>query len=106
MAKFLLEVNYTLEGIKGVKSEGGSARVAAATTAIEGLGGKVDTFYFALGDVDAYLIVDYPDNVSVAAASIAVGAGGGATIRTTALLAPTDIDTAAAKQTTYRPPGH
>jgi hypothetical protein len=31
MPKYLLEVNYTLDGIKGVKSEGGSARVAAAT---------------------------------------------------------------------------
>ena len=106
MAKFLLEVNYTLEGIKGVKSEGGSARVEAATTAIEGLGGKVEAFYFALGDVDAYLIVDYPDNVSVASASLAVGAGGGATVQTTALLTPAEVDTAAAKQTTYRPPGH
>jgi len=106
MPKYLLEVNYTLEGIKGVKAEGGSARVAAATTAIEGVGGKIEAFYFALGDVDAYLVVDYPDNVAVAAASLVVGAGGGATIQTTALLTPADVDAAAAKQTTYRPPGH
>ena len=106
MPKYLLEVNYTLEGVKGVKTEGGSARVAAATSAIEGLGGKVDAFYFAFGDVDAYLIVDYPDNASVAAVSLAVGAGGGATIQTTALLTAAEVDTAAAKQTTYRPPGH
>jgi hypothetical protein len=30
MPKYLLEVNYTLDGVKGLKTEGGSARVAAA----------------------------------------------------------------------------
>ena len=37
MPKYLLEVNYTLEGVRGLKAEGGSARVAAATALIEGL---------------------------------------------------------------------
>ncbi len=105
MAKYLLEVSYTLDGIKGLKSEGGSARVAAATEAIEGLGGKIDAFYFAFGDRDVFVIADYPDNVSVAAAAIAVSAGGGATVKTTVLLTPSEIDAAAAKKTSYRPPG-
>ena len=38
MSKYLLEVNYTLDGVKGLKSEGCSARVAAATALIESLG--------------------------------------------------------------------
>jgi uncharacterized protein with GYD domain len=105
MSKYLLEVNYTLDGIKGLKSEGGSARVAAATEAIEGLGGKIESFYFAFGDTDVYVVADYPDNVSVAAAAIAVSAGGGAKVRTTVLLTPSEVDAAAAKKTTYRPPG-
>jgi uncharacterized protein with GYD domain len=106
MPKYLLEVSYTLDGIKGVKSEGGSARVSAATEAIEGLGGKIESFYFAFGDTDAYVVADYPDNVSVAAAALAVSAGGGARVRTVVLLTPAEVDAAAAKQTTYRPPGH
>ena len=106
MAKYLLEVSYTLDGIKGVKSEGGTARVNAATEAIEGLGGKIESFYFAFGEADVYLVVDYPDNVSVAAAALAVSAGGGARVRTVVLLTPAEVDAAAAKQTTYRPPGH
>jgi uncharacterized protein with GYD domain len=105
MAKYLLEVSYTLDGIKGLKSEGGSARVAAATEAIEGLGGKIDAFYFAFGDTDVYVVADYPDNVSVAAAALAVSAGGGARVRTTVLLTPAEIDAATSKKTTYRPPG-
>ena len=68
--KFLLEANYTLDGVRGLKSEGGSARVAAAMSLIEGLGGKVESFYFAFGGTDVYLIADLPDNVSVAAAAL------------------------------------
>lgn len=105
MAKFLLEVNYSVDGIKGVQSEGGSARVAAATQLIEAVGGKVESFYFAFGDTDAYVIADVPDNVSAAAAALTVCAGGGARIRTVSLLTPAEIDAAVAKKTTYRPPG-
>jgi uncharacterized protein with GYD domain len=105
MSKFLLEVNYTAEGVKGLKSEGGSARVAAATKLVESLGGKVETFYFAFGGTDAYVVADFADNVSAAAAGLAVAAGGGATTRTVVLLTPEETDAAAAMQSTYRPPG-
>jgi uncharacterized protein with GYD domain len=98
-------VKYTLEGTRGLRAEGGSARVTAATEAIESVGGKIDSFYFAFGEADAYLVIDYPDNVSVAAAALAVSAGGGATVRTVVLLTPAEIDAAVAKKTTYRPPG-
>jgi len=105
MPKYLLEVSYTLDGIKGLRSEGGSARVAAATTLIEGLGGKVESFHFAFGSSDVYVIADFPDNVSAASAALAVSAGGGATSRTIVLLTADELDAAAAKKTTYRPPG-
>jgi uncharacterized protein with GYD domain len=105
MPKYLLEVSYTLDGIRGLKSDGGSSRVAAATALIEGLGGKVESFYFAFGGADVYLIADMPDNESVAAAALAVGAGGGATSRTVVLLTAAEVDSAVKKQTSYRPPG-
>lgn len=105
MAKYLLEVDYTLDGIKGLKSKGGSARVAAAQELIEGLGGKMESFYFAFGETDVYVIADFPDNSSAAAAALAVCAGGGATARTAVLLTADEVDAAAAKKATYRPPG-
>ncbi len=105
MPKYLLEVNYTLEGIKGVKSQGGSARVDAATELIEGLGGKVESFHFAFGGTDVFVIADLPDNVSAAAAAFTVCAGGGATARTVVLLTAGEIDAAVGKVATYRPPG-
>lgn len=105
MSKYLLEVNYTLGGVKGLKSEGGSARVGAATELIESLGGKVDSFFFAFGGTDAYVIADFPDAQSAAAGALTVSAGGGATIRTVVLLTPKELDAAAQMKATYRPPG-
>ena len=105
MPKYLLTVNYTDDGIKGLKAEGGSARVTAATALIEGLGGNVESFYFAFGDADAYVIADVPDTVSAAAAALTVCAGGGAKVKTVTLLTPAEVDAATMKQATYRPPG-
>ncbi len=105
MPKFLLEVSYTLDGLKGLKSEGGSARVAAATALIEGLGGSVESFYFAFGGADVYVIAEMPDNTSAAAAALTVSAGGGATSRTVVLIPPEEMDAATKKQASYRPPG-
>jgi len=105
MPKYLLEVNYSLEGIRGVRAQGGTARVAAATELIESLGGTIESFNFAFGGADVYLIANFPDDVSAAAAALTVSAGGGATTRTVPLLTPTQVDEAVAKNATYRPPG-
>jgi uncharacterized protein with GYD domain len=104
MPKYLLEVNYTLDGIRGVKANGGSARVAAATELIESVGGKLESYNFAFGATDVYVIADFPNNVSAAAAAFTVCAGGGATARTVLLLTAAEVDAAAAKNSTYRPP--
>jgi hypothetical protein len=32
LAKYLLEINYTLDGLRGVKSEGGSTRLVSPLT--------------------------------------------------------------------------
>jgi uncharacterized protein with GYD domain len=104
VAKYLLEVNYTLDGIRGVKAHGGSARVKAATELIESIGGKLESFNFAFGATDVYVIADFPDNVSAAAAAFAVCVGGGATARTVALLTAAEVDAAVAKNSTYQPP--
>ena len=105
MAKFLFEANYTPEGAKGIIKEGGSARRAAIEKAVTGLGGRLEAFYFAFGGVDAYVIVDLPDNEAAAAVAIAVDTAGGATVKTTVLLTPEEIDTAARRSVDYRPPG-
>lgn len=105
MAKFLVKASYTTEGAKGVQSAGGTSRRDAVAAMAEGLGGRLESFYFAFGETDAYVILDLPDNQTAAAASIAVNTAGGATSEVVVLLAPEEIDAAAKLSVDYRPPG-
>jgi uncharacterized protein with GYD domain len=105
MPKYLLEVSYTLEGIRGVVAKGGSARKAAAAAAVKSAGGKMESFYFAFGGTDVYVIADLPDNEAAAAVALTVTAGGGVTARTVVLLTPAEVDNATQKAVSYKPPG-
>lgn len=105
MPKYLWKVRYSVEGLNGVMKEGGSSRVAAATKLVESLGGSVESFYFALGKEDAFVIADLPSAVACAAAAVTVGAAGGAAIETVALLTPGEVDEATKASTSYRKPG-
>jgi uncharacterized protein with GYD domain len=105
MAKFLFEVSYTLDGVKGVQSEGGTSRRDAVAHVAESVGGQLESFYFAFGDRDAYVVVDLPDHESAAAVALTVNAGGGATVRTVVLLTPDEVDAATKRSVEYRPPG-
>ena len=66
MPKYLVEACYNAEGAKGIARDGGSGRHAAAKKAIESLGGKLESFYFAFGDTDVFAVFDLPDNASAA----------------------------------------
>jgi uncharacterized protein with GYD domain len=105
MAKYLVLASYTSEGTKGLLREGGAKRKAAVDELMRGLGGRLESFYYAFGDVDVYAVIELPDNVTAASASLAVNASGFATIKTIPLLAPEDIDQAVKKTVAYRPPG-
>ncbi len=72
MPRFLFEASYTLDGVKGVQSAGGSSRRDAVAAVAESVGGRLESFYFAFGDRDAYVVVDLPDNESAAAVAITV----------------------------------
>jgi uncharacterized protein with GYD domain len=61
---------------------------------VESLGGKLESFYCALGADDVVTIVDLPDNVSAAALSVTVSASGLVHSRTTALLTVEEADKA------------
>ncbi len=105
MAKFLVKARYTVEGAKGVQSGGGTSRRDALAKMAEGLGGSLESFYFAFGETDAYVILDLPDNRTAAAAAIAVGASGAAGSEVVVLLTSEDVDAAAGLSVDYRPPG-
>jgi len=56
-------------------------------------------------DVMTTDVITAPDNASVAAITVAVGAAGGAVSRTTVLLTPEELDQATKKKPNYTPPG-
>ena len=105
MSKYLYQASYTAEGLKGLLKEGGSKRRAAVEELASSLGAKVEAFYYSLGDSDVIVIIDAPDNVSAAAASLVVNASGAAHLETTVLLTPEEMDNATKKSVSYRPPG-
>jgi uncharacterized protein with GYD domain len=105
MGKYLIAASYTAEGAKGLLKDGGTKRREAAEQAIQSAGGRLEAFYFAFGENDAYLIVDAPDHASVAAASVSINSTGAVHSQTVVLLSPEEIDQATRKSVTYRAPG-
>jgi len=106
MPKYLLKVRYTGDALQGVMRDGGSARRTAAQDLAKSVGGSVESFHFAFGDDDAYVICDLPDNRAAASIALTVSATGRLAISTVPLLTVEEIDAiAAGSKPTYVPPG-
>lgn len=105
MPKYLIQASYTADGVKGLQKEKASGRKAAVSQAVESLGGKLESIYYAFGDHDVIVILDLPDNVSASALALAVSGSGLIRTRTTPLLTVEETDRALQKSVTYRAPG-
>jgi uncharacterized protein with GYD domain len=105
MPKYLAQASYNAEGVKGLAHDSGTTRRAAVARAVESLGGKLESFYFAFGDNDVVAILDLPDNGAAARFALKVASSGQATIKTTPLLAPEELDRVLDKKVDYRAPG-
>ncbi len=106
MPKYLIEANYIGDGISGLLKEGGTSRRAAVDELFKSMEGTVESFYFAFGDRDVYIIGELPDNAAAAALALRVNSAGAAACKTTVLLTPQEIDEAVKKTAIYRPPGY
>jgi len=105
MGKYLITGNYVGDGITGLMKDGGTKRRAAAAAAVESVGGSLESMYFAFGDTDIFAVCDIPDVASAAAISLLIGSSGSVEVSLTPLLTVEDLDAAAAKSPSYRPPG-
>jgi uncharacterized protein with GYD domain len=105
MAKYLWKVSYNSSGMQGLLKEGGTSRRTMADKMAANMGGSVESFHFAFGETDAYVIVDIPTIQDAAAISMAVGAVGAASVETVPLLTLEDVDEAIQKVVEYRAPG-
>ena len=106
MSKYMIKASYSPEGIKGVMAKGGTARVSAIEKLAAGVGGSMDSAYFAFGGDDIYVIVDAPSHEAMAAiAGTVTGTGALSGYETVVLLTPEQIDAAANLSVDYTPPG-
>ena len=72
---------------------------------IADLGGKLESFYFAFGEYDTYIIGELPDEGSLAATSLTINATGLVSVCTTVLIEPAVMDKAVKKNINFRGPG-
>ena len=107
MPQYLSKFSYTPETWARL-IESPEDRRAAAQAYIESVGGKLHGFWYAFGTHDGYNLWEAPDNVSMAAVALAIGAGGALSSLETTVLLSIDETLAAlrkAQQVKYRAPG-
>jgi uncharacterized protein with GYD domain len=78
MPHYLCQLSYTPEGWAALLRKPVN-RVEAVRPAVEKLGGKIEGAWFAFGESDLIVLLDMPDNIS--AASFAIAAAGGGTVK-------------------------
>lgn len=106
MPKYLIKASYSPTGMKGVMAKGGSARAAAIEQLVNGVGGSLESFYFAFGTDDVFVVVDAPDHEAMASvAGTVTQTGVLSSYETVVLLTPEQLDAAASRTVAYTPPG-
>jgi uncharacterized protein with GYD domain len=105
MATYLIQVTYNTEGWKGLIAHP-QDRIEAIKPAIEKLDGSMVAGWLSFGEYDVVGIIELPTNVSAAAFSMAVSAGGTIkAFKTTPLMSMDEAVTAMelAAESTYAP---
>ncbi|MBV9158719.1 MAG: GYD domain-containing protein [Acidobacteriaceae bacterium] len=86
MPSYIALIRFTQKGIENIKE--GPTRLDAAKKAFEAGGGKVVSFFLTMGQYDAIVITEFPNDESIAKVALA-GASQGF-IRTESLRAFTE----------------
>ena len=107
MARYMIQASYTTAAVADLVRNP-QDRAAAVQPMVEQLGGSLVSLDFAFGDYDVVAIGEFPDNVSMAALSMAVTATGTfSAFKTTVLMPMNEAVEAMRKAGTinYRTPG-
>ena len=80
MPTYILLSRFTPQGLQNIKD--GPARVKAARRTFKGLGAELKDFYLVTGQYDAVVVIEAPDDETVAKASMAIGSQGNVRIET------------------------
>jgi uncharacterized protein with GYD domain len=76
MARYLYRFGYTPEAWKALMENPQDRRDMLASQIFGTFGGRLEGFWYCFGEQDGYALVELPDKVSAAAASVAVAATG------------------------------
>ncbi len=107
MPHYMLQASYTAESWKA-QMDNPQDRSVHLRGLMEAAGGRLLSFYYAFGEYDSVLIVEAPDNVSVASLAITAAGGGALSKLTTTVLVSSEDGLEAirrAKDVAYTPPG-
>ena len=88
MATYFILINWTDQGIKNVKDS--PKRVDAARKAVKDIGGDLKSFYMLQGSYDAVLIIEMPNDETLAKFLLKTGSLGN--VRTSTMRAYTETE--------------
>lgn len=107
MPLYLLRFGYTPEAWAGLVKKPEDRR-EVARAAVEKLGGKLEGFWYSLGEQDGFVLIEAPDNASAAAFSVGISSGGALRLAETTVLFTVEEAMEIfqrAQSVPYRPPG-
>ena len=106
MPAYLAQVSYTSDAWR-TQVGNPQSPLDRVRSVVENLGGQIDSIYYAFGDYDIVAIIQFPDNQSAAAFSLAAHAGGAVKAYKTTPLMSIDEGLGAMRKAAsagYRPP--
>ena len=74
MATYITMLNFTQQGVETIKDA--PDRIAAARQAFEAMGAEMKQFFLTMGRYDAVVIIEAPDDETVAKLALAIGSQG------------------------------
>lgn len=95
MGTYIVLTNFTDQGIRNVKET--TKRADAAREMAKKFGATVKEFYWTLGSYDLVAIVEAPDDASLAAFGVAIGAAGNVRSQSLRAFTRTEMDQVLAK---------
>jgi len=107
MARYMIQASYTTTSVAAMVRNP-QDRAVAVQPLLDQLGGSLVSLDFAFGDYDLVAIGEFPDNLTMAALSMALAASGAfSAFKTTVLIPMSEAVEAMRKAGTisYRPPG-
>jgi len=95
MATYIVLTSFTDQGVRNAKET--TKRADGVKELAKKFGATVKEFYWTLGSYDVIAIIEAPDDASITALGLAIGAGGNVRTQTMRAFSRTEMDGVLAK---------